>query len=314
MSREKIFECDLHTHTNRSDGNDTYQELIARALSRGIKVVAITDHDIRPQKTIVRAGEEIPLEQYAKELHIVVLPGIEFSCNTETEDVHVIGLCCDFSSEGFIEQEEKIEQSKIKGYNELCERLTQDGMPISVHEIMKEDLHGKVMGELQKKHIFEAMARKGYAENWQSAKLLVKHTPHYQTKREKPHAEDVISLIKESGGVAILAHPYLISEKVICKEREISRARYIDMLIESGLDGIEAAYTYDKTSYDGNLTPEQIENEVKCLYTPRVSFISGGSDYHHDSLKGVKNARELGEKGISLTEFMASPLSKYFVN
>lgn len=311
MGREKVYECDLHTHTKRSDGNDTYEELIARAVSRGVRVVAITDHDVRPQKNIVRGGEVISVEQYGREHHIVVLPGIEFSCNTETEDVHVIGLCCDFSSKKFIEQEEKIEQSKIKGYNELCKRLSQDGMLISVEEIIEEDLNGKAIGELQKKHIFEAMAQKGYVKDWQSAKLLVKNTPHYQIKRKKPHAEEIIRLIKKSGGIAILAHPYLISERVIWKERELSREKYIDMLIESGLGGIEASYTYDKTSYDGKLTQEQIEHEVKTLYKSRVPFMSGGSDYHHDSLKGVKNAREIGERGISLTEFKDSPIYRY---
>lgn len=311
MSRETIYECDLHTHTTRSDGNDTYQELIARAVSRGVKVVAVTDHDIRPLQTIVRGGEEITLGHYAQELGIVVLPGIEFSCNTRTEDVHVVGLCCDFSSREFLELEEKIEQSKLKGYNDLCEKLTQDGMHVSVQEIMGENDSQKAGGEVQKKQIFEAMARKGYAKDWQSAKLLVKHTKRYQIEREKPHAEDIIRLIKETGGTAILAHPYLISEKVIWKERELSRAAYIDMLIAAGLDGIEAAYPYDKTSYDGDMTPEQIESQVKALYKNRVSFMSGGSDYHHDSLKGVKNAREIGEKGISFAELLDSPLSKY---
>ena len=37
--------ADLHVHTNYSDGTHSIEEVIRLAKNRGIKVVAITDHD-----------------------------------------------------------------------------------------------------------------------------------------------------------------------------------------------------------------------------------------------------------------------------
>ena len=100
-----------------------------------------------------------------------------------------------------------------------------------------------------------------------------------------------------------MAHPYLVSEPIQYEDREITRKEYIDILIAAGLDGIEASYTYDKTSYGGTMTKDEIIKEVKELYTGRL-IISGGSDYHNDGKKGVKNPRDIGDCGITMEEFM----------
>ena len=64
-------------------------------------------------------------------------------------------------------------------------------------------------------------------------------------------------------------------------------------MIASGLDGIEANYTYDKTSYNGSLSKEEICKEVIENYGKRLRIISGGSDYHADGKKGVENPRDM---------------------
>jgi 3',5'-nucleoside bisphosphate phosphatase len=160
--------------------------------------------------------------------------------------------------------------------------------------------------DVQRKHVFEAMAAKGYAPSWSEAKITVQGDPELNVKRRKidPHA--AVALIHRCGGVAILAHPYLIEELVWPGGGTVlARAAYIDRLIEAGLDGIEASYTYNKTSYKGTMTPEQIEQEIRALYTKRVRFISGGSDYHADHKKGIKNARKLGERGVAVEAVQA---------
>lgn len=84
----------------------------------------------------------------------------------------------------------------------------------------------------------------------------------------------------------------------------MSRQEFIEVLIEAGLDGIEASYTYDKTSYGGTMTKDEIKKEVIERYADRGLIISGGSDYHADGKKGVKNPREIGECGITREDFM----------
>jgi predicted metal-dependent phosphoesterase TrpH len=158
--------------------------------------------------------------------------------------------------------------------------------------------------EVQRKHIFEAMAAKGYTESWTAAKLLVRDNPDLNIPRRKIDSIDAIQLIHRCGGIAILAHPHLIDETVHMPGRNpYPRAEFIDQLIDSGLDGIETRYTYDKTTYKGTLTPEQIESEVLAYYRGRVKCFSGGSDYHAGHKKGEKKIRYPGERGITLDEY-----------
>ena len=136
----------------------------------------------------------------------------------------------------------------------------------------------------------------------------VKNTPRYNIEREKPDPLEVIRQAHRTGGIAIMAHPYLVNEPVHLPSGTMSRAQYINRLIDGGLDGIEASYTYAKTSYGGTLSRAEIEAQVRERYAGRVRIISGGSDYHADEKKGAKRIRETGECGLTMEEFMVNPL------
>jgi len=302
-----LFVCDLHTHTNRSDGNDTCRELVDFAALAGIEILALTDHDIIAPKTIEIEDGVIALVDYAKSKNITLLPGIEFSCDTMVEDVHIVALGCDYSAPFFdIEYQNSI-RSKIDGYHELCDILTGDGLAVDwQRDILLDGQRDE--NAVQRKHVFEAMALKGYVKEWSDAKLLIQNTDKYEVRRKKPDPVGIINNIHEAGGIAILAHPYLIAETPLLNGEKIPRARYIDYLIEAGLDGIEVSYPYHKTSYGGSLPTELIEEEVRRLYAGRVAILSGGSDYHNEGKKGSKKARLLGECGVTMEYFTANPL------
>ena len=298
------YECDLHGHTTRSDGNDTPVEYIQNAAKRGVKILAITDHDITPPLEIETENGKRNIQDYAKENGVRLIRGIEISCETYIDDVHLVCFGCDWTNPFFTELEQFIEKSKVENYKKLVEELSKKGMKMTWEEVLYNNGNPIDEKEVQKKMIFELMARKGFFDGWQDAKLFVKNNPDIQIKREKPDAVSIIKKIHELGGIIILAHPYLINEAVSYNEKELSRKQFIQILIENGLDGIEACYTYDKTSYGGNLTPAQIKQEVIAEYKKQGLIISGGSDYHADAKKGVKNPREIGECGISVEEFM----------
>jgi predicted metal-dependent phosphoesterase TrpH len=203
---------------------------------------------------------------------------------------------------------QKIVHSKIDSYRKLTEVLTEKGYPISWEEVLNYDEIPRKSEDVQKKLIFNLMAEKGYTKTWSEAKLLCRNNPEYSVKREKPAAAEIIRLAHQTGGIAILAHPYLIDERIVLQQGEMTRAEFIDGLIEAGLDGIEAAYTYDKTTYNGDLTKAQIIEQVRQNYADRVAIISGGSDYHADYKKTDKKVRQIGEAGISLIDFKTNPL------
>lgn len=303
MEQYANFVCDLHGHTTRSDGNDTPLEFLLHAAERRMKIVAITDHDKTPPSSVLTDGQEYEITGYAKKLGLTLLKGIEISCETNIEDVHLVCFGCDWEDHFFRELDDFTIQSKVRSYKELVRRLGEKKMPVSWEEIL--DNHGNPVLEkdIQKKMIFNMMAEKGYTATWNEAKLLVKRDRDLTVNREKPKAADVIHEIHRQGGIVILAHPYLISEQVQYEGKELSRQDFIELLIYEGLDGIEARYTYDKTSYNGKLGKLEIYHEIIRRYQGRLPIISGGSDYHGDRKKGVKNPREIGECGITEKEF-----------
>ena len=323
---------DLHTHSTRSDGADTPQQLIDHAAALGMKVIAITDHDIRPPKEITVEAADVgngalmektvmektdaggsiladPVD-YARSKGLQLLRGIEISCETTAEDCHLVCLGCDWEDPFFNDLERAVVESKIGSYRELVRRLDADGMHMTWEEVLENGGNPVSQEQVQKKMIFELIARKGYQKDWSTAKLMVKNTPSYQILREKPDPVQVIRQVHRCGGIVIMAHPYLVNEPVRLSSGTMDRAAYIDRLIEAGLDGIEACYPYSKTSYGGSMTPEQIEDEVRERYSGRVAIISGGSDYHADFRKGVPpaKARIIGECGITLEYFQQNPL------
>ncbi|MDD4462582.1 MAG: PHP domain-containing protein, partial [Eubacteriales bacterium] len=98
MTGKAKYPCDMHTHSNRSDGNDSPQALIDLAVERGLRVLVLSDHDVRPPKQIEIDGRTIDPVEYAASRGLIFIPGIEFSCDTENDDVHIVGIGCDFDS------------------------------------------------------------------------------------------------------------------------------------------------------------------------------------------------------------------------
>lgn len=293
------YPCDLHCHSNRSDGNDTPDEVIRHAAERGIRVLALTDHDVRPPKEVYVRGRTVAVTEYAQTQGIRLLPGIEISCETNIDDVHIVGMHCDWNCPWFQWLEDFTVESKVRSYKKLVRKLNDSGYPMTWEEVLESQGRPMTEDQIQKKYIFDWMARKGYVSSWKEGKLLVRDTPGFQIQREKPAAAEVIDRIHLAGGIAILAHPYLINK---------NREPFINRLFEAGLDGIEASYTYGKTSYNGPLNQQEIEREVISKYGRPGRIISGGSDYHGDGKKGVKNPREIGECGITMEAFLHTGL------
>lgn len=303
--------CDLHTHTSRSDGADTPQELITKAAGLGVEVLAITDHDRIPEDLFEdEYGKERKLTDFAKSLKLTLLLGMEVSCDTNVEDVHIICFGCDWKNGWFKKMENEVAVSREEGYKKLVERLREDEIDITWEEVLGSSVKSGDKRHVQKKRIYELMAKKGAAKDWSEAKLLVLHTKRYQIKRKKPDPIEVIKAVHYAGGVTILAHPFLINESVYQDGMNVTREEYIERLINAGLDGIEACYAYDKTSYEGTLGNKEMEAYIRETYGNRVKILSGGSDYHGEQKKAVGNPRRIGECGVSAAYFYT--ISKYF--
>lgn len=311
--RKAAYPCDLHTHTNCSDGKKTPKEVIDEAAALGLKVLAITDHDVVPPELVEADGKKIPITEYAAQQGLVLIPGIEISCDTENEDVHLVCLGCDWTHPFFAAMEAGIQQSKVESYRTMVENFARAGYQVDWLDVLDKTGNQTHPERIQKKQIFQYLADKGVAPDWSKAKKMVQTTPELAVKRKKPNPLDIIQKIHETGGIVILAHPYLIAEPVTWQGMKISREAYMNLLIDCGLDGIEARYTYDKTSYRGNMTKDEIAEEVRCLFGHRIAILSGGSDCHGESGNQVVDPRRLGEEGVELSYMENNHLLRRFL-
>lgn len=298
---KSIYPCDLHAHTTQSDGNDSYPEVIAAAVDAGVCVLAVTDHDVLP----VLEFDGQSTHDAALHAGLILLPGCEFSCETYIDDCHIKVIGGDWNNSSIQKIVDDIAASKSGSYLELVDILKQKGMPIEIGELLAFG-NPIAVEDLQKKRIFEFMAHKGYTQDWVSAKLMVRDDPELSVKRKKPSAISVIRAGQASGGIVSLAHPFLMDAQVKYEGESLSRSEWIELLINEGLQGIEASYTYDKTTTRAPYTKQEMEDAIRKDFGGRL-FIDGGSDYHADHKKGIQNPRRLGECGLTREEFIQTP-------
>ena len=84
-------EVDLHLHTTESDGRLTPAELVKLVAERGLKVVAITDHDITDALE--------PAWETAKSYpQLTIIPGIELSTDIPGSEIHILGYYIDYKN------------------------------------------------------------------------------------------------------------------------------------------------------------------------------------------------------------------------
>ena len=65
---------DLHTHTTASDGTLPPRELVRAAVRRGVRVLAITDHDTTD-------GLAEAMDEAARHPPLTLVPGLEINCD-----------------------------------------------------------------------------------------------------------------------------------------------------------------------------------------------------------------------------------------
>src|SRR5215468_12562182 len=87
---------DLHSHTTASDGTLRPRELVQAAARRGVRVLAVTDHDSTEglAEAMAEAASLRPLE---------IVPGIEINCDVDGGQLHVLGYYMDYEAPWFQE-------------------------------------------------------------------------------------------------------------------------------------------------------------------------------------------------------------------
>jgi len=248
---------DLHTHTTASDGTYSPEALIDYAYEKGLSSIAITDHD-----TI--AGIQAALNQAKKYEDLEVIPGIEYSTNSDLckSDIHILGYYMNIHDQNFTSKLNHLIKSRELRNVKLVELMQSKGLPITMADIVatSED------GVITRAHFAKAMENLGIVKNMNKAfeKYIGDGKPFY-IEREKVSQQMAIEMIINNGGVPVIAHPVLY--KLNLKKLD----NLLGELVTYGLKGIEGIYSTYRTHETQYIADMAKDHGL---------LITGGSDFH----------------------------------
>ena len=279
-----MAEVDLHLHTTVSDGRLTPKELVDLLARRGVRVAAITDHDITD-------GLEPAWEAAQAYPELTIIPGVELSTDIPGNEVHILGYYIDYKDPDLQASLAHFRLSRVDRARQMVGRLVELGMPVEWDRVQQ--IAGE--GAIGRPHIARALVEKGHVATLKEAfdRYLNRNGPAY-VERGKQSPVDAVQLVVQAHGVPVLAHPAQIDG-------------LDDILItlkQSGLEGMEVHYA----EYDAKVIQEleaaaQRHNLLPC----------GGTDYHANGTPGEAVPGDLGpplevaERLMSLASLRGSP-------
>lgn len=253
-------------HTNASDGEFSPEKVVDKALRKGLRAIAITDHDT--VDGIKRA------EDHAKNIEIV--PGIEISCDEEKrgyKEVHMLGLLIDHKNKDLIKFCEDVKIIRINQKKEMIEKLQNLGYEINFEEV--KNIVGSSFG---RPHIAKILMEK-YPEEFFSIpdvfdKYLGVGKPAFVERKNKVDLKGGIDIVKKAKGIPILAHPGVYASDA---------DEIIHIFKELGGEGIETYYPYHIVCPQLNIDEKENMKLIKNFQDLAKSLNlieSGGNDFH----------------------------------
>lgn len=245
---------DLHTHSTASDGSMTPTELVRHAKEAGLRAVALTDHDTTAGLNEARVA--------AAALDMELVNGVELAAWQDKTELHIVGLDIDDSQPEFQAAMEEMQQIRDERNLKMIALMAEAGVDITPEKLREKEGNGV----LTRANFARYLVSSGFVSSIDEAfkRYLDTGKPFY-LPRTKISPGRAIGLIKAAGGIPILAHP------MIYKIGRATLEKYVCLLKEQGLEGIEVYYSANTPADD--LYVSHLANRFGLKY-------SGGSDFH----------------------------------
>ena len=274
---------DLHLHSRHSDGVRSPAELVRMAAEKGLKAVAITDHD--SVDGIDEAREE------GSRLGVEVIPAVELSVAYRGyHDVHLLGYFIDHRDRAFTAMLSEFCKARAERGRAITERINARLSREKKGSISYEEVQAVAGGAVGRPHIARVLVAKGFARGIEDA--FKKYLGPCNVPKFYLPMTEALAEVKRIGGVAVLAHPPAISDD------RANLRNVIRELAAMGLDGLEV---FSNMCYDDDMI--FFEN----LAVQLGLVITGGSDYH-----GFEDDVEigLGRGGLAVAYRWVTELKK----
>jgi len=282
---------DLHMHSIYSDdGEFSPADLVRMASEAGIRIMAITDHNC------ARANEEA--EKSAENYNIRYIKAIELDCTYHDIDLHLLGYHINYKSPDFEKIENNIQNQSRKTSVENLRLTREFGFDVSEEELnaisekgyWKDIWSGEMFAEVilgKKEYLDYEILRPYRSGGTRSGNPLVNFYWDFYSQGKPcyakmffPPLEDAISIIKDNGGKAVLAHP---------GNNLKNRYELFDEIVKLGIDGVEAFSSYHDKPSSEHFYNEALKHNL---------MITCGSDFHGK----VKPLVRLGESGCFIDQ------------
>jgi predicted metal-dependent phosphoesterase TrpH len=278
---------DLHAHSSVSDGTESPAELVRAAVDAGLGAVALTDHDstagwAEATRAVVGTG-------------LLLVPGMELSTSFGLNSVHMLGYLFDPTDAAILSETARLRDSRLHRAERIVERIAVD-YDITWQDVLDQSTKGATLGRphiadvswadvlaqstpgatLGRPHIADALVAKGLAPDRSAAFAGILHwRSGYYEPHEAPSPLVGIRLIREAGGVPVIAHPATRG-----REPNVSEKGFAS-LVEAGLMGVEIAHRENTRAGAERLRELAAKHDL---------IVTGSSDYH-----GEGKPNRLGE-------------------
>jgi predicted metal-dependent phosphoesterase TrpH len=244
---------DLHCHSTASDGALSPEALWALALARGVRLLALTDHDSM-------AGYHALVDSGATGLRL--LAGVELSCQWAGHNIHIVGLGLDAQHPQLLQglrQQAEAREARARGIGERLARAGIDGAYQGARRIAGEAMIGRP-------HFAQFLCESGAVRHAPEAfdRYLGAGKPG-DIKVHWPELATAIEWIRAAGGYAVLAHPlhYRLTNARL--------GRLLGSFVEAGGQAMEVI--------SGNQNTDQTRHMARLCRQHHL-LASVGSDFH----------------------------------
>jgi len=277
-----LGKADLHIHTNASDGACAPEEVMRKAIEKGLKTISITDHDsIKGLKKGLQSDLSDKIE---------LLPGVEMSVRWLEKEVHLLAYCFDPDDEDvniMLMRQSSARRSRMK---KIVEHLQKQGVDIDIDEVKAE----AGFSNIGRPHAASVLISKGVVSSANEAFIRYLSSEKLNgIDTDYITIEKAIEVMKNAGGVVSLAHPgplYSTDE--------------IEGLLECGIDALECIHPSH---------PYPVQRNFTKMAEKKNLLITGGSDYHgtrrsdYDPYFGIVT---LGDQHVSALKRVARQRKK----
>ena len=269
---------DAHCHTDCSDGSITIEERIVMIRKLGYEAAVITDHDFVSAEQVRRAK--------AAAGDMPFIPAAEFSAAYQGETVHVLGYFLDVNNQTMQAHFSKVQDEDRRVSERMLAKFKDLGAAFDVEDLQSQSLHTFYSMQLVKRIAINLYGNDPARTMHAFLEIMRTLNLRYADYAPWP-VEEVIRIIHQAGGIAVLAHPggkddAMMRSLNFCLHDQVIIERYLNW----GLDGIETrtpVHTSDEIEYY-----EAIADRLGLLKTAG-SDCHGDDDYLGPALMGTFN-------------------------